>query len=214
MRPCRYLSALHSSCEKNIARLRNASRAAAQLSEKDADLYVTYVTLELLNTWSNFTRAYYLSCFLSPKSMKGKKITTVLLAPDLNGAISIAMQKLKPRTQPPPNGVWKRRDEPTWHDQTNFLILSEYIGASHLDDIRSALSNGFTVFNDLAVFRNFFAHRNQSTEKSVRTASNNYSILAKKRPSQLLLTRPINRTQPLLLDWLDEIELTIWQLCD
>jgi hypothetical protein len=200
MRSCKYLSTLHKSCEKNIARLRKAAGAAAQLQEKDADLSITYITLELLNTWSNFTRAYYLSCFLLPKTIKGEKITTILVASDSNDAVSIAMRKLKPNSRPTPNGIWKRRDEPTWHEQRNFLILSEHIGVSNLEDVRSALSNGFTVFNDLVVFRNFFAHRNQSTEKSVKPVSKNYGILVKKRPSQLLLTNPINRTQPLLLD--------------
>ena len=214
MRPCKHLGVLQYSCKKNIERLRKISVDAIKLSERDADVYIAYVTLELLNTWSNFTRAYYLSCFLSPKSARGRKITTRLTASDSDDAISIAMQKLKPRFPIPSNGTWKRRDEPTWHDHRNFLALSNHVGVSHLSDVRSALSNGFTVFSDLAVSRNFFAHRNQSTEASLRRTLRNYGILVKQRPSQLLLINPIGRTQPLILDWLDEIELTILQLCD
>ena len=214
MRPCKYLNTLHSSCTRNVGRLRKTTLEAVKLPDREADIRVSYVVLELVNTWPNFTRAYYMSCFLSPKTIMGKKITLNLSAPDSNGAISIAMQKLKPLTQVPLNGVWKRRDEPAWHDHNHLLTLSNHVGVSHLQDVRSALSNGFTVFSDLPVLRNFFAHRNQATESNARRVLKNYGILARRQLSQLILTNPIGRPQPLLLDWLDEIELTVWQLCE
>ena len=114
---------------------------------------------------------------------------------------------------PKANGTWGRRDEPTWHDPQTLLRVGHAERFSHLSDIQAAFSAGYRFYVHLPVFRNYFAHRNKDTKYAAASIGPQYGISATKRPSQILLTRPLNRPQPLILEWMDEMQFTIEYLC-
>ena len=180
--------------------------------EKEACL--TYVLIEGVSTWTNFSRSYYLSCTVKTKCRDGSKITLTTPITDYNDAIGQAILLNKPRIQAPLGGIWHRRDEPAWHDSNILLKSCMNLGCSNLDKIQAAFSFGSRVFIDMPVFRNFYAHRNNQTEHAAKQLALQYRIRSDLRPSQILLTRPPTSHQYLLLDWLDDIYVTVELLCD
>lgn len=188
-------------------------------SYRQNEIILEYITIELLNTWVNFSRSFYLSCTISPKTVRGNRITTTMLLNSFNDAIGAAITHNKPLLNLTANdqGSWHhhRRHEPTWHDTDAILRICDHIGCSNINEIRLGFSADQTVFKNLPTFRNFYAHRNQQTELAAkRVALQKYGISAPQlKISQILLSLPLSQTQPLLNIWIAEIKFTIEFLC-
>lgn len=189
-----------------------ASRVASGNLGDDAEAAISFVTIEILNSWVNFIRAYYLSCAFSAVSVTGTRITAASRMTE-NQAIGCAVHRWKPHAQPKADGSWNRRDEPNWHDPNIFIPICHTVAFSNVSDIEAAFSTGERTFDDLPVFRNYFAHRNWRTELAARNRAPLYGIPSSMRPSQILLARPLGRPQPLIFDWIDHLSFTGEFLC-
>jgi hypothetical protein len=214
MRPHRHLDRLQISACRRLTRLR--SLVSGQILEPPTiarETQISFCVIEILNTWSNFARSYYLSCILSPRLYRGIRVTTSTPVRDFSDAIGLAIRVLRPNTPLPPSGLWHRRDEPAWHDHHNLLRFCGNLGCSNYPDIQAALSMGSRVFLDLPVFRNFYAHRNQMSQEAVQQIAPQYGIPATLRPSMILSNVPIGRSQPLILGMVDDLTVTIELLC-
>ena len=175
---------------------------------------VARVTIDLQNTWSQFSRALYLSSLLGSRLQSGRRATVSNPCADIDDAIGRAVRQYRPSANPRPDGSWHRRDEPNWHDPNILLALLGSQNATILTSVQESLSSGYRVFLDLPVFRNYFAHRSQQNAEAARSvALRNGVAAAMKRPSDMLLTRPIGRPQSLLNDWIDELQFTIDYVC-
>src|ERR1022692_4160879 len=115
----------------------------------DREAVVTYAAIECLNAWSNFVRAYYLSCAIGTTTESGDKVTPSIPILTCTDAIGIAITVFRPYASATASGRWLRRDEPTWHDPNTLLRLSARLGFSNLADIQAGMSAGFRVFADL-----------------------------------------------------------------
>jgi hypothetical protein len=198
-----------------LRRLRQlAINVVSMITTQEREAILSFIVIETLSTWSNFSRCYYLSCTVRPRTVTGKRITVLPTIPDFNSAIGLAVTLARPHITPPPSGVWHRRDEPSWHDHNLFMRCCRNVSCSNMADIQAAFSLGSRVFVDLPVFRNFFAHRNNQTCKAAADLGPQYGIPATLRPSQILLSRPLNRPQPLILDQFDDLITTVELLCD
>ncbi len=214
MRASRRLCNLSTSC---CARLRRLEARVAGISASSAgtsaEIMTSNVAIEALTSWANFSRAYYLSCFLVPKTESNLSVIIAPVVPIVD-ALGFAIQTYKPRAAPNNAGIWSRRDEPTWHDPNILLNLLTRIRSSSLTDVRAALSLPNTVFRDLPVCRNFFAHRNRDTEKAAMEVAVRHGIAGSPRPTKMLLSFPYAGTEPLLLKWLHEIWFTVQYICN
>jgi hypothetical protein len=173
---------------------------------------ISYVTLELFNTWANYARAYILSCALLPLKEDGVRIT--LSNPSVRSpsdALKICMHKFKPKVAA--HGAWTRRDEPAWHKPSILIQSCVEIGCSNLTEITRAFSIATGVFDDLPRFRHFYAHRNEHTVGFVRDIARKYSIDPRMHPTEVLCTPAYGRPQIILLDWIDDISVTVQLLC-
>lgn len=86
---------------------------------------------------------------------------------------------------------------------------------SHLAEIRMAFSVSTRVFDDLPTFRNYYAHRNEeSAKKAIYIARRYYVISGASSPTEALATPALKRTQPLILDWLDDMSVVMQMLCE
>ena len=219
MRPSKYLIKLQKTAINKVHRLKRLLENVPTFSSSnEIEVCLTYVTIETLNTWSNFSRSFYLSCTLHPKTVNGNRVTTHLRTSNFNDAIGQVIPLYKNRASPNSQGLWHRRDEPTWHDPSTIIRVCTHIGCSNIGDISNGLSGGQTFFAHLPVFRNFYGHRNQQTENAAMQLAPRYGIPATLRPSDILRQFPISGTSTpstsiLLLQWLDEIEITIEYLC-
>ena len=171
------------------------------------------VTIDLLNVWTQFSRNFYISCLVGTRRPIGGFIVVRNPCMTINDAIGCAIINFKSTSQPNANGKWHRRDEPNWHDPNVLLRLLSAQSATIYPHVQAAFSSRYRVFQDLPVFRNYFGHRNQSTADATRHSALLYSIQPHKRPSEILLDRPLGRPQCLLFEWMDELCLTIDFLC-
>lgn len=213
MRPATKLGDLRSSAVKNLSRIEGRV-AAVSLSRVDpsVDLVISSACIGLLSTWSNFVRAYYLSCFIHPRREGGGHVGVDSAFDGLSfqDAIGHAVATLRGN---PPGGPWRRRDEPTWHDPYTLRTLTASIGCSNTQDVIDGLGIESRVFTDLPTFRNFYAHRNWGTFDAAVGLRMHHQIATRKSPTAVLLSCAYQRPQALLLDWVSDIQDVVEYLC-
>lgn len=216
MRPTRDLAKLRGEATAYLGRLRDQTSGVIADTTPNSRRVFAHVTIELLNTWALFARCFFLSCVIRPRRVNGGRvIATAFSGNDFSDAIGVAMARHRQRRAPLPGGGWDRRDEPTWHDTAVLLSSCADLGCSNLAQIQAALSTGTAVFYHLPTFRNFFAHRNDSTAQSARNVAAFYSIpTAGRHPAEILRQRPHGRPFPILLEWIDDIDVTVELLCE
>jgi hypothetical protein len=215
MRASRDLGALHRQAAAQLGRLRAAANSVLGDITPHSRKIIGSTVIDLLNAWSGFSRGYYLSCITRPRREQGGRVVARTFAGStFTDAISVAMQRHRPTRRPRPGGGWERRDEPPWHDTAVLLASCMDLGCSNITQIQAALSTGSAVFQHLPVFRNFFAHRNDATAAKARNIALFYSIpSSRKHPAEVLRSPPHGRPFPLLLEWMDDIELTVELIC-
>lgn len=217
MRPTRRLRSLRVSVFQNLSRLEVRINNVATNRRMDPwiDMVVSYACVSLLATWSNFVRAYYLSCFLHPRREGGGRVSvdSAFIRLPFNDGIAHAITTLRPLLAPPPGGAWHRRDEPTWHEPRTLRTLSASIGCSNRQDIIDGFGINSRVFLDLPTFRNFYAHRNRESYDAALSLRTHYGITARGHPTSVLLARAYGRHQALILDWVADLRNVVEYLC-
>jgi hypothetical protein len=176
---------------------------------KDRDVIVAYVVIEALNAWSLFSRSFYLSCAVGALTERKRVVATRPAVDPLGAAITC----INGRARPNALGVWHRRDEPAWHDPNVLMRVCGNLGCSIQVQIGQAFSLNQNVFNDLPVFRNFFAHRNGQTSEAARNIAPRYTLPTSLTPTELLLSVSPGATESLILEWLTEMLITAEFLC-
>jgi hypothetical protein len=170
---------------------------------------VSYITIELVNLWAEFCRAYYLSTAMHAKRLVGGPVTHAQASIQLkDDAIRFACTTADPRLAGKP-GPFTRWDEPAWHDVPVFRRLMTALSPSSLNNIYAALSQPVRVLPDIITFRNFFAHRSENTATKVRRLARRYRLQTDQHPVDTLASYPPGRPQPLLVDFVDEMRLLI-----
>lgn len=198
---------------KRLARLRICAIDALTQPAPNRDCQFAYIVMESLNLWANFSRSYVLSCLFRPKRVAKGRVMVSNAAITTPAAVFLlaAQQRRGPAAAAPTS----RREEPAWHERDLLLKTCLGMGCSHLADVQSALSGNTTVFEDLPAFRNFYAHRNdESARRAIALARRQYLIIGARHPTSALAMPAYKRTQPLILDWLDDIQIVMEFLCD
>lgn len=206
-----HLGKLRQTATRRLARLKIDVETCPLPLSRAGDRIMASVTIEAANIWSATGRCFYVSSCLRAKRTNGLRVSMLAQAVDSVTAINFAMATLKAST--PGGPPWRRRDEPAWHETATLLKLMRALGASNLSAVSTALSIKTRVFNDLPVFRNFFAHRNDDTVSRVGRIARGYRISPNLRPSEILATAVPGRPQRLLSDWLDDLSYAITLLC-
>lgn len=183
--------------------IRPLAERAAQ-SEGDARVRaLTFVALDLHNTSAEFLRCYYLSSATRSELSDGSRTTAAVVLRNQREALTFAMQLIKGSKGV---GPWPRRFEPAWHDTAVFLRVMNAAGCSTAGGANAAWSIGTQALEHLTVARNYFAHRNNDTAASLRGLSVSYKVSPPRRPDALLGSAGYGRPQPLVLDWMDDLE--------
>lgn len=213
MRPSRSFEKLLRMALRRLARLRTCAIDALKQADPHRDRQLAYVVVESLNLWANFSRSYALSCLFRPKRIAKGRVRVGNAAITMPAAVFLlaAQQRRGPAAAAPTS----RREEPAWHERDLLLKTCLAMGCSHVADVQAALSGNTTVFEDLPAFRNFFAHRNdESARKAIALARRQYLIIGARHPTSALSMPAYKRTQPLILDWLDDMQIVMEFLCD
>jgi hypothetical protein len=214
MRLVHDLGKLRDTATAKLLRLRRLGVFSLGTEQLEANRLLAYVTLEALNTWSMFSRYFLLSLSLTPRRTSGARVR--IARGGIGGprdVLALAMSLLKPYRPPSAAGTWARRDEPTWHEPRSLLVCASALRVSNLDVIQNALSVPTRVFADLPVFRNFFAHRNDSTCAKAVAIAVQYAIPTG-HPTRILQTRPFSRPWPLVVEWIDDLTVVTELVCE
>jgi len=215
MTPDRRLRCLHKALRRRVGLLRMLLEAARRLGAGHSrEAMLAFIVIELQATWANFMRSYYLSCMFGAVSGRGSRIRTRFPTNNEDTAIGLAILQYRPRAHPRSHGAWRRRDEPAWHDPHTLLTLCDRFQFSNRSAIEGALSTGDRTFIDLPVFRNHFGHRDGHSQQAVQNLAPMYGLPSYLRPSHLLLTRPLKRTQTLVEDFMDAVVFAAEYMCD
>lgn len=217
MKIVRKLSALET---RAMWALKRSVRQLDQIKKANAsqrEILISPLVINLLNTWANFTRSYYICCALGTKRPDGSNVSSTLSAipsRSINDAIGNAVQTFRPKASKSSNGEWDTRDEPTWHDVNILIQLASKYNFSNAADIKTAFTFGFTAHQHLVVFRNYYAHKNGGTRKKAQNIATKYSIRSNQHPSDILLDTPLSTPGTALIDiWIGELEQTVEILC-
>jgi hypothetical protein len=207
-----WLGRLEEVAIRRALRLRSLVDTYSVPVPSDQDRIVSYVTIEALNLWASFARAYYVSSVLGARISAGGKVTVQKRGIRTPGdAITFSVQRLGPRRRAA--GPWKRRDEPAWHTPSTLLTLFEDLGASNLKEVQRAFGYQTRVFGQLPTFRNFFAHRNEESAEKTAQIARAYGLSPRLRPSEVLCSRTVGRPQNILADWLDDLRNVMQLMC-
>src|SRR6266851_4361077 len=171
------------------------------------DERIAFVVVESLNLWVSFTRSYYLSWFLNPKTISGHRVICRRHFNLFEDALVFAIRRLRNRNYRRPHP--SRLDEPSWHNPGTILTLAAEVGVSNLLQVQSAFSLGATYPASLPSARNFYAHRNEETYRKVQDRAETLGFGRSLRPCEFLCTPMPLRPQNLIADWLDEIRVTV-----
>jgi hypothetical protein len=211
MHRAKSLRTLRAALRRRLNRLEQRLKATASMNNSDRDMTVAYVAIEALNAWSLFARSFYLSCAIGAKTERKKYIT--LTAPPTTDHLGVAITHYKKNATPNTAGQWHRRDEPAWHDPNVVMTVCANVGCSIQAGIEASFSLKQNVFNDLPVFRNFFAHRNEGTSRAASNITVRYALPSSLPPSEALLAVSPGTATPIMLDWLDELNITAEFIC-
>jgi hypothetical protein len=174
---------------------------------------VAYVTIEALNLWAVFARAFYVSCALRALDDQGVRITTS--QPSIRtqlDAITFAVHTDKPKLSSR-LGPWSPFDEPPWTSLSRFENVMVALSPSNLAKVHGAVSYDPDAFRDLKAARNFMAHRSEATAAEMAAVARRNLLNPRLHPVDLLASRARARPQTLLADWLDALRIMIERCC-
>jgi hypothetical protein len=216
MRNVRDLRRLQRAALRRLSRLRVTAEAAVTATPhtEERETGTTLVVIELYNCWYSVSRALYLSSAFRARGGDGKRITlNVTASATVDAALTHAIAKTKPRTAQLKRPPWSWADEPSWAKTSVLLDTLDAIGASNRPTVVTALGLPAKVLDHLPTFRHFFAHRNRDTARRLRPLIGSYAISPALRATEAL-SIPAGgpggrRPQPLLLDWIDEVNSVV-----
>jgi hypothetical protein len=215
MRPSRNLPRLAKQVCYRLDALNDAFNRSRSASTPDdvRKKVVGTITIDALNVWANFSRAYYLSCCLGARSPSNGRITTRIRFTGIEDAIVHATLRCNPRSRPVLGRVVNRRDEPKWHVLSSLLNSCDQVGVSNYTLITASVSIPSRVFQDLLVFRNYFAHKNRGTEAAAIRLAPFLAVSGNLSPYEILVQRPVGRSAPQLKIWIGELDAVVQALC-
>ena len=213
MRPSKDLRVLDRCVGRYLDRLKYLLAAAPY--ETRQNLSASFSAIELLTLWGNFSRAFYISSALGARTTSGKKITHVNAA-ITNKDTSLYFAVLAFGRYDRSKGVPPRithREEPIWYDESLLprIAADPRMRLSNDSQINAALSSGSGIFDELAVIRNYVAHRNEATRTSV---SNVIPFLERKKRQTVnqYLLRP-SAGVTVLQQWIRDMKLITSIMC-
>lgn len=212
MRGVKRLKKLEMSAHYASMRYRNMLVEIDQADYEEKNRRVSYVVIGLSNLYSNFNKAFFLSCARSPIGTQKRRYHCTYIYNNDDAALGIIVQHFKSSAVPKPDGSWKKRDEPSRYDVLHLEYGLIAIGSSKIDDFNIVMGMHLTMLEDLHVFRNYYAHSNRKTQYAARDLLPKYTI-PDKHPTLALFDRPFGRAVPLIFDWLDDFDVYVGTLC-
>ena len=198
MTPQNDLDALCSSFCSRVDRLRFVYATRPRLSTAELDRTTAFCTIELANAWTQFARAYYLSCTKGARTRAGARVTHNNVFRTYDDAVLYSVKAFKKTFK----GVPTRRDEPDWSNPSTLLKLADGLAFSNKKQINTAFGVTTKIFSPLVTCRNFFAHRGQNTADKIEKLSRSLAFIPPPRRATVLLNSALpGKSRTVFEDW-------------
>lgn len=206
-------------CTSDLVKLRDSvvsrSRTFRQITSTltsplgaDERRALSFVTIELDNLIIVGLRQYTKSSLLKSRTAAGVRITSSVNPADQEEAAALVYRVLNPKGYEKAGSPSKlnEKQEIVFRDpKSTEKVLSEYT-ASNLPNLVLALSLNTNVFNEVKIFRHFFAHRARNTYEAVLGFAEGLAISKVKLPEDLMLQGRPDTGVPFLDGWLADVE--------
>jgi hypothetical protein len=178
-----------------------ASWNANRVAFPDFDRTTTYCCISIVNDWSEFSRAYVLSCIRAPVRLVRPPITYGNTAITTEVAVlELACLRCRKRKVPNPN----RNEEPKWHRPRTVRDTLAELNASHIADVDAAQNHRPDDLTAMVDIRNFFAHRNSETKTIALAHAMRYLIPRPIHPAHFLASQSAQTNKLPVLNFLVE----------
>src|SRR5690606_31335231 len=116
---------------------------------------LSYLTIELLNRYRNFNRAFLFSCATGAKTTRNNSVGIAGVVDEFD-FISAVFATYSNKQVDMSTRSWASRDEPAW--EADVLRIAKQLSLQN----ENAIDTAFTVssfYKQLKIFRNFCGHR-------------------------------------------------------
>jgi hypothetical protein len=214
MQPCSDLRKLHFSLRGRIRRVRALTARARITSGHDRRIFTSHCVIELDNLIINGLRYFVGSCLTKTRTTSGRVVTASMKfnnQEEVGAHILSVLNGTKYLRQGSPTTI-SRRDEPTLRNPRDLQRVLASVSASNMVSVQNALALNYTVFDEIAPMRNFYAHRNASTFDRARRTARTWGIVQMDHVDEIAVkSRPL-RPVPILDDWLSEVQIFMDEL--
>ncbi len=196
---------------RRIAFFRGCQAKLLAGNDRGSNAWGAHVIIELDNLIISTFREFLVSSNFGVRGLSGRWASTMVppFASDAHlsaQALSI-VNAVKYRNMGSPPTV-DRRDEHKFRNPREVRTVLASLGGNNLPELDSALALNTTLFSDIAVLRNFYAHRNRDTwRKATNYFTNNRAFPPFRRASDLLAYQRPTSGVRVLEEWLADAEL-------
>jgi hypothetical protein len=180
-------------------------------NDRAANAWGAHVVIELDNLIISTFREFLVSSNFGARGLSGRWTSTVVppFPSDAHlsaRALSIINSVKYGRMGSPP--IVDRRDEHKFRNPREVRAVLASLGGNNLPELDTALALNTTLFSDIAVLRNFYAHRNRDTWRKASdyfTQQRAYPHF--RRAADLLIYQRPSSGVSLIEEWLGDAEL-------
>jgi hypothetical protein len=170
--------------------------------------------IELQSYWSNWSRAYYLSCAVGCRSIAGNPISSASGQPLTEfQALALAVRFFRGNANPLPNGLFPGHLEPKWFDPNVLINVANAARLTNFAAIQSAFTNGADVFADLRQMRNYFAHRCEQLHTEALQLAPKYLVGNPKHPAEIIWHVGSSNLVSVIEGWVSHVRQVALFLC-
>lgn len=211
MRAATRLERVHRTIRRRIKFFRECVDRSKVGRSRTENSWRALVVMELDNLIVSSLREFLVSTNFGTRGLSGRSIATTVppFASDAHLAAEVlsVLNSTKWTRLGSPSEISRRYEYKIRSPRDCRTVLAQ-LGGSNLPEFDVALSLNSPLFDDIAVVRNFFAHRNRDTWASVR----NHFSTTRGFPTfssavELLAYRRVGSSEELLDEWLLDAEL-------
>lgn len=211
MRATRRFETIQSIFQRRIAFFRACQVRLIGGNDRAANAWGAHVIIELDNLLIATFREFLVSSNFGARGLSGRWASTSI--PPFPSDAHLSAQALSiinvvkyERMGSPP--MVDRRDEHKFRNPREVRTVLASLGGNNLPELDTALSINTTLFSDIAVLRNFYAHRNRDTWRRTSNYFTQQRAFPRfKRAADLLSYQRPSASVGVLEEWLSDAEL-------
>lgn len=169
---------------------------------------LNYLTIELLNRYRNFNRAFLFSCATGAKTTKNN-IVGVSGVLDEFDFIQTVFSTYKNKQVDASMRTWNSRDEPAW--ESDALRIARLLQFQNEVSVDTAFTTS-SFYKHLKIFRNFCGHRSHPLFKDVANTALQYNL--NEKSIERILTTQSPSDGYLILKWIDACKVYASLICE